>query len=67
MAMKTFFLNFTLKKSSHVPSAQAPVDMSTVIFREPDFESGETTVIDRNAASGISDVGGREVKTFLQK
>ncbi len=56
MTTKAFFLNFTLKKSPHVPSAQAPVDMSAVIFREPDFESEETTVMDRNAASGISDV-----------
>lgn len=57
MVVKAFFLNFTLKKSPHVPSAQAPADMSTAIFKEPDFESEETTVIDRNSASGISDVG----------
>lgn len=47
MAMKAFFKLHT-KKSPRISSTQAPVDMSKVIFKEPDIESQIIIVIDHN-------------------
>jgi hypothetical protein len=47
-------LNFILKKSPRISSTQSPVDMSAVIFKEPDVESQMITFIDYKVVFGVS-------------